>query len=72
MPNCRNCGSHVSRAFCRVYGLGGEVRACRACATDRELSRGAATGEVVSDFGKEKEGESLGGGGEVSWFSVAD
>jgi hypothetical protein len=40
MPTCENCGSHVTRAYVRVFGQHGRVIACCHCSTRRTLSDG--------------------------------
>ncbi|WP_350356129.1 DUF7563 family protein [Halorarius halobius] len=43
-PRCRNCGSPVSRRFCRVFGDNqDDVYGCMDCTSMRKLTKGAAT-----------------------------
>jgi len=48
MPECSNCGSHVTPDFARVFGdRDGAVHSCPQCATNAELQDGAAArGEI--------------------------
>lgn len=39
MPNCENCGSHVSHRFVRVFGSNGTVEACTTCGPNEGHSR---------------------------------
>ena len=41
---CRNCGSHVSRQFVRVFGTDdNELYGCLDCSTARNLRQGSGT-----------------------------
>jgi len=58
MPVCRNCGSHVSRDFSRVFSMGEEVHACPSCSNFRKLSRGSAAGKIVeTTVGGDRDGD---------------
>lgn len=37
MPECGNCGSHVTKDFVRVFGCNGEVNGCVECTTFNDL-----------------------------------
>jgi hypothetical protein len=47
MPTCENCGSHVTRAYVRVFGQHGRVTACCHCSTRRTLTDGNGVPEVA-------------------------
>lgn len=42
MPECDNCGAHVSTAWARVFAVDGEVRACLECGR-----RHGVEGEII-------------------------
>lgn len=49
--HCRNCGAAVDPRFRRVFGDNdGRVHACLACASGRDIKRGAA---ALEDFDHE-------------------
>lgn len=56
MPECRNCGSHVTVQFARVFGDNADtVHNCMECVPNAELDDGAAssadgTGEVTGNW----------------------
>ncbi|WP_081655485.1 DUF7563 family protein [Halopiger goleimassiliensis] len=40
-PRCRNCGTHVTQQFARVFGDNGDVvHGCPSCTTYREMQSG--------------------------------
>jgi len=41
MPECSNCGEHITPDFIRIFGVDGEVHSCPACSTYAELKEGA-------------------------------
>ncbi|WP_133412191.1 DUF7563 family protein [Natrarchaeobaculum sulfurireducens] len=44
MPECQNCGSHVTARFERVFGDNdGNVHGCRECMGTTEIVNGEAT-----------------------------
>jgi predicted SprT family Zn-dependent metalloprotease len=45
MPECRNCGGHVTARFRRVFGDNdGEVWGCRECMGSTEIVNGGPAG----------------------------
>lgn len=55
MPYCQDCGAWVSRNWIRVFGIDGNVDACRNCATIEELSKRTktATDAAITDWREE-------------------
>lgn len=46
MPRCRNCDSHVTERFARVFGDNqDDVHNCIDCATNRDLYDGAGSAD---------------------------
>jgi transposase len=39
MPECENCGRHVSKAYARVKGVSGTVHECPHCDADQHADR---------------------------------
>jgi len=37
MPDCENCGRHVTSDFLRVFGVDGEVHGCPNCTTTANI-----------------------------------
>lgn len=47
MPRCRNCDSHVTEQFARVFGDNQDhVHNCIDCASNRDLYDGAGSAET--------------------------
>lgn len=43
MPECQNCGGHITADFVRVFGVDGEAYSCPSCSTYSDLQAGAGT-----------------------------
>lgn len=41
MPQCDNCGAHLTPEYVRVFGVDGEVPACLHCTTNTEAREAA-------------------------------
>jgi len=41
MPECQNCGSHLTPEYVRVFGMEGEVSVCLHCTTNKEAREAA-------------------------------
>jgi len=51
MPECSNCGGHVTEQFARVFGDRDDVvHGCVECSSFRELQEGAAAGRQVTEL----------------------
>ncbi|WP_449271533.1 DUF7563 family protein [Halopiger djelfimassiliensis] len=46
MPECSNCGAHITPSFVRVFGSDGDVHGCPTCMTYAEITNGDAVEEV--------------------------
>lgn len=45
MPNCPNCGGHVTRQFLRVFGRNGdEIERCPHCSPDDRINERTIAG----------------------------
>ena len=49
MPECAECGGHVTRDYVRVFGLEGEVDGCPHCMSYREIQAGDAVPQLEGD-----------------------
>ena len=49
MPECDNCGAHVTSKYVKIFGRNGEIAACLHCNYRREISDGGGVPEVSAD-----------------------
>jgi len=51
MPECLDCGGHVTEQFARVFGDRDDViHGCPECSTFAELQRGGAAGRQLTQL----------------------